>query len=147
MNKPKKLWKCPECGYAFTGKNMWHSCGIFDLEHHFENKEPVVAKLFDRFRKMVESCGDVLCYSQKTRIVFQSRIRFAHCLTQKSVLRCGLILDREYPGHKKLVKVERYGKRSFGHYFKMSKTEDFDSEFMALIKNAYDAGSDPKEAQ
>lgn len=89
---------------------------------------------------MVESCGPVTCYPQKTRIVFQERIRFGTCQTRKNFLRCGLLLSQKYPEDKNLLKIETYSDSCHGHYFKMQHPDDFDEDFMALIKEAYQVG-------
>ncbi|MDH3530990.1 MAG: DUF5655 domain-containing protein [Acidobacteriota bacterium] len=140
MADEKDLWTCPVCGHRFVTENMWHSCGVYDLESHFEGKDPVVRDLFDRYRELVESCGKVVCYPQKTRIVFQKRIRFASCQTRKNSLRCGLILPAKYPNVKNLTKIESYGPRSHGHYFEMNVPEDFDAVFAELVLEAFQAG-------
>jgi hypothetical protein len=71
------LWVCPRCGHQLAGRNMWHSCGNYDLEHHFEKRPPLVRDLFDRLRAVIEEIGPVTVEPQKTRIVFLVRVRFA----------------------------------------------------------------------
>jgi hypothetical protein len=66
MTKAKGLWTCPECGHKFVTDDVWHSCGNFDFDHHFEGKESIVREMFLKFRRMAESCGAVTCYPQKT---------------------------------------------------------------------------------
>ena len=134
------LWECPECGHEFVTANIWHSCGKYGFERHFEGKAPIVLELFEAFRELVEECGDVICYPQKTRIVFQSEMRFAHCVTRKNFLSIGMILPGEYPDFEQLTKIEEYGPRSFGHYFRIECEEDFDERFKELIQIAYEAG-------
>jgi len=141
MSNVSELWECPDCGYEFATANIWHSCGKYGFERHFDGKDPIVTVLFETFREMVESCGEVICYPQKTRIVFQSRIRFAHCQTRKSHLAIGLILPDEFPDFEQLSKIEAYGQQSFGHYFRMEIVEDFDERFGDLVRIAFEAGS------
>lgn len=136
-----ELWECPDCGNRFTTAKVWHSCGKYGFERHFDRKEPIVVELFEAFREMVERCGEVVCYPQKTRIVFQSRIRFAHCQTRKSHLAVGLILPDEFPDFEQLTKIDKYGEQSFGHYFKMASIDDFDQRFAELIETAFQSGS------
>ncbi len=140
MNE-SELWTCPDCGHRFVTERMWHSCGNYDFERHFDGKEPLVLDLFNRFRELVESCGEVVCYPQKTRIVFQARMRFATCQTRKKHLLCGLILPNECPDFEQLIRIEAYGPHSFGHYFKMERLGDFDDRFAELVRIAHEAGS------
>jgi hypothetical protein len=90
----KSLWKCPKCGERFTGKNMSHSCGKFSLEDLFARSEPDVKKIFREFAPMVRACGIVHMIPQKTRVVFQARMRFAGAMPRKSHLICHFILPR-----------------------------------------------------
>ncbi len=132
-----KLWSCPDCGHSFVAENIWHSCGRYDFDHHFDGKDPIVLELFLRFKEIVERNGDVLCYSQKTRIVFQARIRFAHCQIRKRHLMCGLILPDENPDIENLYKIEAYGEKSFGHYFKFWGPSELSEAFSDLVRKAY----------
>ncbi|MGH9972245.1 MAG: hypothetical protein ACREBG_31245 [Pyrinomonadaceae bacterium] len=43
---------------------------------------------------MVRACGPVRTIPQKTRVVFQVRVRFAGCYPRKSHLLCGFALPR-----------------------------------------------------
>jgi hypothetical protein len=73
---------------------MWHSCGKFSLEDLFAHREPNVAKLFRQFAKMVRACGPVHMIPQKTRVVFQVRMRFAGVTPRKSHLICHFVCAR-----------------------------------------------------
>jgi hypothetical protein len=134
-----RLWRCPACGHEFVTENLWHSCGNYDLEHHFAGKGPQVRKIYDRFVKLVRACGKVTIYPQKTRIVCMVRMRFAGAITQKSALQCGLILRRKV-AHPHLVRIETYGPRSFGHKFKFTEPAQLDREFAELLREAYRIG-------
>lgn len=140
MSDEDDLWTCPECGHQFVTRNSWHSCANYEFDRHFEGKDPIVLDMFHKFKEMVERCGPVTCYPQKTRIVFQGRMRFGSCQTRKKYLLCTLLLPKEYPDHVKLQKIEYYGETSYGHSFKMEHPEDLDNAFMELIKIAYQVG-------
>lgn len=73
----KPLWTCPRCHHRFVTRNMWHSCARYRLADHFRGKDPSLGKLFRSFQSLVRACGPVTMYAQKTRIVFQTRARFA----------------------------------------------------------------------
>jgi len=140
MAKKKELWTCPKCGHKFVTENIWHSCGKYDFDHLFTGKDPLVYEMFLKYKKMVESCGQVTCYPQKTRIVFQERMRFAGCQTRKNYLLCAMLLTKECPDNDKLIKIEKFGDKSYGHHFKMEQLDDLDKNFMELIKEAYQVG-------
>lgn len=46
-DREKPLWTCPECGHAFVTRNLWHSCGRYELDPHFERRDPRVRATFE----------------------------------------------------------------------------------------------------
>ena len=90
------MWECPKCRRRFVTANMWHSCGTFDLDHHFDKKSERVRRIYDDLVAAMESAvGDFEVVPQKTRICFMTQTRFANCRTLKS----GLILNFGLPHH------------------------------------------------
>jgi hypothetical protein len=138
--KQNKLWTCPKCGHSFVTKDIWHSCGTFELDEHFKNKDPIVRSLFDKYRTMVESCGEIVCYPQKTRIVFMVRMRFAGCVTRRTYLQCALLLPDRHEYAPRLHKIEKFGENSYGHYFNIRELRELDRDFLKLIRAAYKVG-------
>ena len=134
------LWKCPECGEEFTTKNQWHSCGRFDLDELFKDREPNVRALFDRFLGLVKECGPVKVIPQKTRIAFQTRMRFAAIMPQKTQLRGHFVLA-EPVSSPCFDKVESYSPRNHVHVFSISSEEQFTDEFIGFLRAAYDVGN------
>ena len=135
------LWACPKCGARFVSANIWHSCGRFRVEDLFAKSEPHVFKLFQKFRMMVRACGRSTMIPQKTRVVFNVRMRFAGATVRKSHLRVGLILERRLPPDARLVDIESFGPRCHAHYFKIERADQLDASFAALVSEAYDSGT------
>ncbi len=135
----KSLWKCSKCGEEFTTKNQWHSCGSFNLDDHFKDCQPHVRALFDRFVALVEECGPVKIIPQKTRIVFQTRMRFAALMPQKKQIRGHLVLA-EPVSSECFDRVESYSPRNHVHVFHISTEEQFNDEFTQYLSAAYDVG-------
>lgn len=73
MNSTDSLWTCPDCGHRFVTPNIWHSCGVFDLEAHVVGKEPVVREIFDRLTEVIGGFGPVTVCAHERRAVFQVR--------------------------------------------------------------------------
>ena len=105
--KPKPLWRCPKCGERFVTRNMWHSCGRYSLKAHFAGCEPNVFRMFKKFAAMVRRCGPARIIPQKTRIVFQARVRFAGCVARKSYLLVAFASTRRLEDPR-FVRIERY---------------------------------------
>jgi hypothetical protein len=130
------LWKCPRCGHRFVTHNLWHSCRRVPLAEHFRGKEPVVRELFTQFRALVRGVGPATCYAQKTRIVFQARVRFAGAVTRKRSLEVSLWLRRRVE-HRSLVRIESFGRLGSGHTFRLERAADLDAGLAALVREAY----------
>jgi hypothetical protein len=133
------LWQCPRCGERFVTRNMWHSCGTHTVEALFAGCEPQVMPLFERFAKMVRTCGPVAMIPQKTRLVFQVRVRFVGIYPRKSHFLCGLILGRKLD-HPRFVKIETFSPRSFGHHLRLAAESDLDDELAGWLQEAYAYG-------
>jgi hypothetical protein len=137
--KPTPLWTCPKCGERFTGRNMWHSCGEFSLEALFASSKPHVANLFQEFARMVRRCGSVHMIPQKTRVVFQARMRFAGAMPRKSHLVCHFVLRRRIESDR-FYKIETFTPRCHAHYLRVTEAGDLDAEVADWLKEAYEVG-------
>lgn len=71
------MWECPECGRRFANANQWHSCGVFTVEAHLEDKPSEIVDLYHRLVEMVQSCGEVDVEPVKTMIEFKAPTSFA----------------------------------------------------------------------
>ena len=121
----KPLWKCPLCGERFVTAHMWHSCGKFKLGDHFKRSEPHVFPLFRKFARMVRACGPVRMIPQKSRIVFQVRVRYAGCNVRKSYLECAIALPRRVE-NPRFTKITPHAPHFIGHHFRVTSEADLD---------------------
>jgi len=135
------LWTCPRCGAKFVSPNMSHSCGRWELGALFAKSDPHVFELFQKFRRMVKDCGRSTMIPQKTRVVFMVRMRFAGATVRKSHLRIGLILERPLSPEPRLVETLAAAPRCYAHYFKIERADQLDESIAALIREAYDSGT------
>lgn len=94
MKTTDDLWTYPECGHRFVTPSIWHSCGNYEIEVHFLDRDPAVLKTFAELERIVQEIGPVTIYAQKTRIVFQVRTQFAAVMTRKRWLNLQLWLRR-----------------------------------------------------
>lgn len=140
MENIDDLWTCPECGHRFVTPNIWHSCGNYDIDEHFVDRDTAVRATFDEIVRIAEGLGPVTIYAQKTRIVFQVRTRFAAVVTRKRWLNLQLWLKRRV-SHPHLQKVEMYTYRDHGHIFRLASPEDIDDRLIELLRESYAVGS------
>ena len=136
----KPLWRCPQCGAQFVTANIWHSCGKYSLDDLFARSEPQVLKLFRKFAKLVRACGPVTMIPQKTRVVFQVRVRFAGCYPRKKYLVCAIALRQQLKSSR-FIRTEKFGNRFVGHYFNVQSEADLDAELQSWLHQAYEVGA------
>src|SRR5688572_13154030 len=112
------LWTCPKCGEKFTGANMSHSCGRYRLENLFMRCEPHVFETYRALEKMALEVAPFHIVPQKTRFVFQLRMRCVNGTPFKSYLRVGFILPKliEQP---RTVKIDTFSPVLHAHYVKL----------------------------
>jgi hypothetical protein len=136
MTKRATQWRCPKCGHRFASRNLWHSCGNYRLADHFKGRSTVVRQLFDEWRALARACGPITVYAQKTRIVFQARVRFAGAVIHDDWLDAALWLRRRVE-HSCLHRIESFGRLGFGVHFRLTKVTDIDRDLGALMREAY----------
>jgi hypothetical protein len=141
MNKKpqKPLWRCPKCGHEFVTRNLWHSCGRYEVVHHFIGKPAELREVFVEFVELAQRCGPVTVYAQKTRIVIQARVRFAGAVVRKSWLDASMWLKRRAK-HPRLIRIEAFGSLGFGHHFRLASRGDIDPALGQLMREAYRIG-------
>ena len=132
----KPQWTCPKCGHRFVTRNVWHSCSNYRLADHFKNRSPVARQLFHRWRAVARACGPVTVYAQKTRVVFQARVRFAGAVVRNDWLDAALWLKRTVE-HRCLHRVESFGRLGYGIHFRLAKATDGDKDLELLMREAY----------
>lgn len=140
MSESRYLWTCPDCGHQFVNRNTWHSCGNYEIDDHFEGKDPLVRQIFDRYVAVAEGFGPLTVYAQKSRIVLQARTRFATAVPRQRWLTGHIWLKRRAE-HPCIQRIEMYIYRDFGHIFRLSKPEDIDIAFEKLLHEAYVHGT------
>jgi hypothetical protein len=118
---------------------MAHSCGKFSLKQLFARSEPEVWESYRRYAEIVRACGRVRTIPQKTRVVFQVRMRFAGATPRKSALICHFILPYRVKDGR-FEKIETYGPRCHGHYLRIQSPADLDRAVTRWLKQAYAVG-------
>ncbi len=76
---------------------------------------------------------------QKTRVVFQARMRFAGAMPRKSCLICHFILQRKID-NPRFEKTETFNPRCHAHYLRISSQDELDNHMARWLKEAYAVG-------
>ena len=135
----RPLWRCPKCGKWFVTRNIFHSCAHYSLAHHFRGK-PRARALFEHFRRALEAFGPVRLVSNKTKVGFMVRVRFAGVTyVRGDSLRCGMWLTRRVAS-KHWVKVDRYAPRAYIYQFELRKPGDLNPEIRRFLRESYAVG-------
>jgi hypothetical protein len=106
----------------------------------FARSEPHVLPLFKKFEKMVRACGPVRMIPQKTRVVFQVRVRFAGAYPRKSYFLCGFALPYRSTDPR-FVKIENYAPHFQGHLFRVASAADLDEQVQRWLHESYEVGA------
>ena len=134
------LWRCDLCGETFTTRNAMHSCGRFSLDALFAKSAPHVRDMFERLQSMAAACGPIHTIPQKTRVVFQVRMRFLALYPRTSTLLCGFVFARrlEHPRFEKILSV---GPRSHVHDLRLASLDEIDADVRRWMREAYASGA------
>ena len=133
------MWKCEACGERFANENSWHSCGQHTLESLFGRCEPVVREIFDRLVEAVQAEAEARVIPQKTRVTFQTRIRFLSVYPRKSSLLCGFLFGSRSE-HARFEKVESLSRRNHVHTLRLRHPAEIDAEVRQWICEAHAVG-------
>jgi hypothetical protein len=118
---------------------MSHSCGHHSLEEHFQTKDPQIRELFDVLVSATRRFGPFHVYTQKTRIVFQTRGRFVAVTPRQQYLGGHIWLKRSR-SHRMIYRIDNLLDRDFVHHFRISRIEDIDDAFCDLLRESYSVG-------
>lgn len=77
---------------------------------------------------------------QKTRVVFQVRVRFAGAYPRKSYFLCGFALPYRSTDPR-FVKIENYAPHFQGHLFRVASAADLDEQVQRWLHESYEVGA------
>jgi hypothetical protein len=134
------LWRCPKCGREFAKRNQWHSCLAYDVDDHFEGKDPLLQEIFDRLVSLMKEFGPLRVDAVKRNINLIAKHHLGGVEVQKKALRLGFVNDEPLESER-FVRVTRLGPHRVGHTVKLHSLEDVDDELLGWLRRAYDLQS------
>lgn len=137
----KPLWQCPACGERFVSPRLSHSCGRHTYGALFGKSEPHVRRIFEKLAALAEKCGPVRIYPQKTRVVFQVRIRFAAGSPRKRALLAHFLLPPAVQSPRFVDTLEGVSPHYKVCYVKLESENNVDAEVGRWMKRAYRFGA------
>lgn len=134
----KALWRCPVCGQTFVSPNMPHSCQVVPLAAHFDGRPELLA-VYERLLAVVSAHGSVTENVTKTRITFQTRMRFGGIdKPRKDHLVANFVLTR--PIESDRLRVEHIAPYYYVHRVRLYRREDVDNELIGWLDEARQVG-------
>jgi hypothetical protein len=121
---------------------MWHSCRVVELDAHLTGKPPAIRELFDAWRAFVEQFGEFTVLPQKTRICFQTRVRFAGAIVRRDYVQCTFWLKRRLEKPPALFEpVEFIPPRYFIYRFRLTDPRQLRTRGLrGLVRESYELG-------
>jgi Domain of unknown function (DUF5655) len=134
------LWRCPDCGQSFVTRNMPHSCAVRDLDEHFAGAAPHLRAVFDALLDAVRAGGPVTVNATRSRITFQTRIRFAGIAAPRGDhLVANFVLTRPVRSAR-IDRVEHVPPYYYVHRVRLDRPEDVDAGLRAWLAEAREVG-------
>jgi hypothetical protein len=111
------------------------------VEDHLRDKPPVSVALYLRFVQLVAACGPFTLSVARTTITFKGTRRgFAGARPTNRGLAAYLDLTRQVTDPR-IISSSPYTKRLFTHQVRLTRMEELDEDFGALIREAYGVGA------
>jgi hypothetical protein len=104
---------------------------------HLRDKDPIVAKIYERLITELQKFGQVKIEPKKTSIHLANRFGFAGVYTRKEYINLEVHLNRKLTS-KRVSKVEQASTNRFHHTIRLSDLKAVDTELLTWLREAYD---------
>lgn len=108
----------------------------FTVNRHFEGKDPVVRKIYDRLKKAIRRFGPIVEDPKKTSIHIVNRTALAGVATRKGHLVLTIKSDRRLASPR-IHRSEQASASRFHHEIKLTSPADVDEELIGWLKAAF----------
>ena len=130
------MWQCPKCKREFSKNNQSHSCVVYPIEKHFQNKD-YSKKLFKELVNQIEkNIGGVKIESLPCCIHLVSGYTFSGVWLSKDRVR----LDFRVPYNiesKRIINKEELSINRKLYYLEIVEEKDIDDELLGWIRDSY----------
>lgn len=132
----RALWKCPRCGARLVSRNLSHSCGPHSVEAFLAGASAGGRALFERFVRLVGTCGPYDTMPARTRVAFMAQVRFASVnRVADEWIDVHFVLPRRLRS-RRFRRVEHLGKL-YVHHLRLASARDFDRELERWLGASY----------
>ena len=130
------MWQCPKCKREFSKQNQSHSCVVYPIEKHFQNKD-YSKKLFKELVNQIEkNIGGVKIESLPCCIHLVSGYTFSGVWLLEDRVR----LDFRVPYNiesKRIINKEELSINRKLYYLEIVEEKDIDDELLGWIRDSY----------
>lgn len=130
------MWQCPKCKREFSKNNQSHSCVVYPIEKHFQNKD-YSKKLFKELVNQIEkNIGGVKIESLPCCIHLVSGYTFSGVWLLEDRVR----LDFRVPYNiesKRIINKEELSINRKLYYLEIVEEKDIDDELLGWIRDSY----------
>lgn len=132
------MWKCPNCKREFLKINQNHSCNIYSIEKHFENKKEA-KELYNELLKILKSkLGDFKIESLPCCIhLVNTKTNYTYlCIyALKDSIKLTMALEKE-PKNKNIKKAIQISNNNYKYAIIIKNKKEIDNELISYIKLA-----------
>ena len=132
----REPWICPNCGRSLTVRNQEHVCGLYDLEGHFERRDPLGRIAFDWICAVFEPLGAYDVLPMKTTIAFARGVNIAFLKTKRNGAEASVVLSRPLVSPRVAGEVV-YSRTKTIYRIPVLEESDLDSELRGWLVEAY----------
>lgn len=137
-------WICPECQRPFKHENQWHSCVKVDPGLLFENKDPLVKKIYGCIYYELKKFGkDIRITAAKNAVFAKAPSTFAAFKPKKKALSIEFLL-REEVNEFPIEKTLRISKNRVAHSLHIESPEEVDRQLLNWLRQAYETVKEKK---
>ena len=108
-----------------------------ELRSHFEGKDPVVKKIYEKLTTELKRFGPIKVEPKKTSIHLANRFGFAGVYTRSNYINLEVHLPSKLQSPR-VTKVDQASANRFHHTIKLTSEKDVDVELMGWLWEAYD---------
>ena len=131
----RQPWTCPQCGRTLQVKNQEHVCGLYDLEGHFEGKDPVGRAVFEWLCTAFEPFGEYDLLPMKTTIAFARGVNRAFLTTKRTGAEVSIVLSRALASTRVTGSVP-YSRTKTIYRLVVTDETELDEELLGWVREA-----------
>ena len=131
-------WICPKCGRSLNIRNQEHTCGLYNLESHFERRDPLGRIAFEWICSVLDNLGPYDILPMKTTIAFAHNSNVAFLTTKRKGVEISFVLPRALSSPRISGEVI-YSRSKTIYRVKTIEESELDAELDGWLREAYGA--------